>query len=80
MFGPLALLTRNQRPSTFLVSFERPAIPHPLKSLFTDYTIICLVRSPCIYPERETPIRGLCHGAFTDQFIFSYILESPPCL
>ena len=24
--------------------------------------------------ERETPILGLCHGVFTDQFIFRHIL------
>ena len=25
-------------------------------------------------PERATPIQGLCHGVFTDQFIFRHIL------
>ena len=25
-------------------------------------------------PERATPILGLCHGVFTDQFIFRHIL------
>ena len=25
-------------------------------------------------PERATPILGLCHGVFTDQFIFGHIL------
>ena len=25
--------------------------------------------------ERVTPILGLCHGRFTDQFIFRHILE-----
>ena len=25
--------------------------------------------------ERVTPILGLCHGRFTDQFIFKHILE-----
>ena len=26
-------------------------------------------------PERPTPILGLCHGVFTDRFIFRHILE-----
>ena len=25
-------------------------------------------------PERPTPILGLCHGVFTDKFIFRHIL------
>ena len=25
-------------------------------------------------PERATPILGLCHGVFTDRFIFRHIL------
>ena len=39
-------------------------------------------------PEWATPILGLCHGVFTDQFIIRHVLghffpvktESPPCL
>ena len=35
-------------------------------------------------PERATPILGLCHGVFTDQFILGHALfpakvGSPPC-
>ena len=36
-------------------------------------------------PERATPILGVCHGVFTDQFILGHALfpskaGSPPCL
>ena len=49
---------------------------------------ICVTWPGSHNPERATPILDLCHGAFTDQFIFRHILwhlfsakiESPPCL
>ena len=28
--------------------------------------------------ERATPILGLCHGVFNDQFVFRYIIEHFP--
>ena len=36
-----------------------------------DFAFMQVARNP----ERASPLLGLCHGLFTDQFIFRYILE-----
>ena len=33
-----------------------------------------LVATGAHNPDRATPVLGLCHGVFTDQFIFRHIL------
>ena len=32
-------------------------------------------KSEAHYPERATPMLGICHGVFTDRLILRYILE-----
>ena len=39
------------------------------------FFILKQIKPGAHYPERANPILGLCHGVFTDQFIFRYILE-----
>ena len=39
-----------------------------------------VTRPEAHYPERVTPILSLCHGVFTDQFIFRTVLFLFPAL
>ena len=45
-----------------------PNIPGATRNIF-----ICFM-SGALNQERATPIQGLCHGVFTDQFSFKHIL------
>ena len=46
-------------------------IQHPSLVCRCDFAFMQVAHNP----ERASPLLGLCHGLFTDQFIFRYILE-----
>ena len=46
-------------------------IQHPSLLCRCDFAFMQVAHNP----ERASPLLGLCHGLFTDEFIFRYILE-----
>ena len=48
-------------------------IQHPSLVCGCDFAFMQVAHNP----ERASPLVGLCHGLFTDQFIFRYILLQP---